>query len=108
MTFGSSWCLDCRAETPLLEELHQKNSDLVMPSVDSNEAADVVQDYVDESCITYPVLLDCNGSINRLYEVIVIPIGLFIDSDGVIRAKIVDKVTPEILEEKLPLIGVDL
>jgi peroxiredoxin len=107
LTFGATWCPDCRAETPVLEDLHRKNSDLVILSVDSKEASDVVQGYVDESGITYPVLLDRDGSVNQLYQVFAIPTVLFIDGDGVIRAKIIEKVTPEILEEKLPLIGVD-
>jgi peroxiredoxin len=108
LTFGATWCPDCRAETPLLEELHHKNSDLVILSVDSKEGADVVQDYVDESGITYPVLLDRDGSVNQLYEVFAIPTVLFIDGDGIIRAKIIEKVTTQVLQEKLPLIGIDL
>jgi hypothetical protein len=54
------------------------------------------------------LFLDQYGSVNQLYQVFAIPTVLFIDGDGVIRAKIIEKVTPEILEEKLPLIGIDL
>lgn len=107
LTFGATWCPDCRAASPLLEELHQDYPGLVILSVDSKESADVVQDYVEDSGVTYPVLLDRDGSVGQLYQVFAIPTGLFIDAEGVIRAKIVEKVTPEILEEKLPLIGVD-
>jgi len=108
LTFGATWCPDCRVETPLLVELHQNHPEIVILSVDGKEGADVVQGYVDESGITYPVLLDRDGSVNQLYQVFAIPTVLFIDADGIIRAKIIEKVTPEVLEEKLPLIGVDL
>jgi hypothetical protein len=91
-----------------LEELHQKKSDLVILSVGSKEGTNVVQGYVDESGIPYPVLLDKDRSLNQLYQVFAIPTELFIDAEGVIRAKLVEKVTPQILEEKLPLIGIDL
>ncbi len=107
LTFGATWCPDCRAETPLLVDLHQNHPEIVILSVDSKESADVVQGYVDEAGIPYPVLLDQDGSVNQLYQVFAIPTVLFIDADGVIRAKIIEKVTPEILEEKLPLIDVD-
>jgi peroxiredoxin len=107
LTFGATWCPDCRAETPLLVELHQDHPELVLLSVDSKEASDVVQGYVDEVGITYPVLLDKDGSVGQLYQVFAIPTVLFIDGEGIIRAKIVEKVTPELLEEKLPLIGID-
>jgi hypothetical protein len=46
--------------------------------------------------------------VGQLYQVFAIPTVLFIDEDGIIRAKIVEKVTPEMLQDKLPLIGVDL
>jgi thiol-disulfide isomerase/thioredoxin len=108
LTFGATWCPDCRAEAPLLEELHQKYPDLIVLAVDSKEGVDVVQNYVDEFSITHRILLDQNGSVSQLYQVFAIPTELFIDADGVIRAKIIEKVTPEILEEKLPLIGIDL
>jgi hypothetical protein len=36
------------------------------------------------------------------------PLLYFHDDDSVIRVKIVEKVSPEILEEKVPLIGIDL
>ena len=41
-----------------------------------------------------------------LYQVFAIPTELFIDANGIIRAKIIERVTPELLVEKLPLIGI--
>jgi thiol-disulfide isomerase/thioredoxin len=108
LTFGATWCPDCRAEAPLLEELHQKYPGLVVLAVDSKEGAGVVQAYADEFGITHRILLDEDGAVGQLYQVFAIPTVLFIDADGMIRAKIIEKVTLEILEEKLPLIGVDL
>jgi cytochrome c biogenesis protein CcmG, thiol:disulfide interchange protein DsbE len=108
LTFGATWCPDCRVETPLLVELSRKYPELVILSVDSKESADIVQNYADESGIPYPTLLDEDGSVGQLYDVFAIPTVLFIDADGIIRAKIIEKVTPEILEDKLPLIGIDL
>ena len=108
LTFGTTWCPDCRAEAPLLEELHQKYPELVVLAVDTKERIDAVRAYADELGITHRILLDLDGSVSQLYQVFAIPTELFIDADGVIRAKLVERVTPEILEDKLPLIGVDL
>src|SRR6186713_3050119 len=99
LTFGATWCPDCRAEAPLLEELHQKYPELIILAVDSKEGADTVQAYADEFGITHRILLDEDGSVSQLYQVFAIPTELFIDADGVIRAKLVEKVTPEILEK---------
>ena len=107
LSIAASWCPDCRAEAPLIEKLHQEHPELVVLLVDSKETPEAVQMFVDEIGITHPVLLDKDGAVSELYQIIAIPTGLFIDKDGVIRAKIVERVTPELLAEKLPLIGVD-
>ena len=75
--------------------------------MDSKETPEVVQAFVDEFRITHPVLLDKDGTVSELYQIFAIPTEIFIDKDGVIRAKIIESVTPELLAEKLPRIGVE-
>lgn len=106
LSIGASWCPDCRVEAPLLEELHQSHPELVVLLVDAKEEPDVVQRFVDEFHLTHPVLLDRDGKVMELYEVFAIPTELFIDEEGIIRAKIIESVTPQLLEKNLPLIGV--
>jgi peroxiredoxin len=107
LSIGASWCPDCRAEAPIIEKLHKEHPELVILLVDSKEASDVVGRFVDEFGITHPVLLDQDGTVSDLYQVFAIPTEIFIDQDGIIRAKIIESVTPELLAEKLPLIGVE-
>jgi len=107
LSIGATWCPDCRLEAPLLQQLHESHPELVVLLVDSNESADVVQGFADEFGITHPILLDTDGAVSTLYQVFAIPTEIFIDADGVIRAKLIERVTPELLAEKLPLIGVD-
>ena len=106
LTFSASWCPDCRLEAPLLQDLHESRPELVVLLVDLKETPDVARGFADEFGFTFPVLLDRDGSISKLYQILAIPTGLFIDSDGIIRAKIIERVTPELLEEKLLLIGI--
>jgi peroxiredoxin len=107
LSIGASWCPDCRIEAPILEELHKKHPELIILLVDSKETPEVVQAFVDEFGITHPVLLDKDGAVSELYQILAIPTEIFIDKDGMIRAKIIESVTPELLAEKLPLIGVN-
>jgi len=107
LSLGASWCVDCRVEAPLLEELHEAQPDLVVLLVDSKESADVVQQFADEFGITHPILLDLDGKVSEQYQVFAIPTELFIDEDGIIRAKIIEKVTPQLLSEYLPRIGIN-
>jgi peroxiredoxin len=107
LSIGASWCPDCRLEAPLLEEVHKSHPELVVLLVDINEGQEVVQKFADEFGITHPILLDRDGKVSELYEIYAIPTELFIDADGIIRAKIIEAVTSQLLAEKLPLIGVD-
>ena len=106
LSLGATWCPDCRAEAPVLEELHQAHPELVVLMVDSKESLEVVQQFADEFSLTHPILLDKDGAVGNLYQVFAIPTVLFIDADGVIRAKVIEGVTPQLLAEKLPLIGI--
>ena len=107
LSLGASWCPDCRKEAPLLEELHQSHPELVILLVDSKESPETVRAFADEFNITHLILLDQDGRVSELYQIFAIPTKIFVDQDGVIRAKIVETVTPQLLAEKLPLIGID-
>jgi cytochrome c biogenesis protein CcmG, thiol:disulfide interchange protein DsbE len=106
LSIGATWCPDCRAEVPLIQEVHEHYPELVILLIDSNESQDVVQRFADEFGITYPILLDRSGEVSKAYQIYAIPTEFFIDADGIIRATIIEKVTPELLMEKLPLIGI--
>jgi len=91
----------------LLEEVHKSRPGLVILLVDSKESTEVVQQFADDFGITYPMLLDADGQISELYQVFAIPIELLIDKNGIIQAKIIEKVTPELLAKYLPKIGIN-
>jgi peroxiredoxin len=106
LTFSASWCPECRREAPVLQDLHESRSALVVLLVDINESPEIVKNFSDEFGFTFPVLLDEDGSVSSLYQIFAIPTGLFIDPDGVIRARVIESITPELLDEKLSLIGI--
>lgn len=108
LTFGASWCPDCKIEAPLLQELHEARPELVILLVDSKENPNTVQRFADDFGITHPILLDQDGKIMELYQVFAIPTELFIDANGIIKAKLIEQVTPELLTEKLLLIDINL
>jgi len=106
LTLGASWCPDCMHEAPLLQKLHESHPQLVILDVDVKEPQSVVRNYVTDYGLSYPVLLDLSGEVNTTYQILAIPTEIFIDGDGIVRAKIVESVTPELLAQYLPLIGV--
>lgn len=106
LSLGATWCPDCRAEAPVLEALHRDHPELVILMVDSKEGSETVQQFADEFGLTHPILLDSDGAVLNLYQVFAIPTVLFIDTEGLICAKVIEGVTPELLADKLPLIGI--
>jgi peroxiredoxin len=107
LSFGATWCPDCRVEAPLLEELHQAHPELMVLLVDVKESPGLVRPYTYDLGITHAVLLDLDGKVMESYQVLAIPTEFFIDEEGLIKAKIIETVTPELLAEKLALIGID-
>jgi peroxiredoxin len=107
LTFATSWCPACRSEAPRLESLHTQHPELVVVLVDSNEADQVVRGFAAEFGMTHTVLLDGSGLVSNRYRVFAIPTSFFIDPEGVIRAVVIDEVTPQVAAEKLPLVGVE-
>ncbi len=107
LSFGATWCPDCRLGAPLVQSAHQAHPELVVLWVDIKEEEVVVQRFADQVGITHPILLDESGSVSTQYQIFAIPTELFIDGEGVIRAKTVEEVTEQLLEEKLSLIGIN-
>ncbi len=107
LSMGATWCPDCRTEAPLLEEVHKAHPELIVLMVDSKESPGVIQSFADQFGITHPILLDRDGKVLDLYKVYAIPTDIFIDKDGIIRAKIIETVTPQLLAKYLPEIGIN-
>ena len=107
LSFGTSWCPDCRTEAPVLQQLHEQHPELVVLLVDSNEDLGTVKGFARDFRMTHPVLLDMDGAVSNRYRIFAIPTGFFIDPDGVIRALLIEGLTPKLLSKNLPLIGVE-
>jgi peroxiredoxin len=86
INFWATWCGPCRAEMPAIEDRYKtfKGSDFVVLAVNVDEPAELVQPYVGELGLTFPILLDTGGSITNLYRVLGFPTSFFVDRDGYI------------------------
>ena len=107
LSFGATWCPDCARADPLLQETFDHQTGLVVLLVDSGETTATIQKWADETGYTFPVLIDSNNAAGKQYAITAIPTVFFIDEDGVIRAKLIETVTAELLEGNLPLIGIE-
>ena len=89
----ATWCPPCRAETPALEKAYEqyKDSGVVILGVDltNQDSISDVTSFVQEFKLTYPILLDRDGSVGYLYQIKGLPSTFFIDRAGVIRTAVV-------------------
>jgi cytochrome c biogenesis protein CcmG/thiol:disulfide interchange protein DsbE len=84
VNFWATWCRECRVEMPTLETLHRRfvARGLSVVGINSREAPARVASSLRELALTFPVLLDGDGSVTRRYGVIGLPTTFLIGRDG--------------------------
>ena len=94
LNFWWSGCEPCREETPALQAAYQKLVDqglvIVGVNVRGNERSGPngisdVKNFVDTYKVTYPIVLDEQGEVDRNYQIYVLPTTVFIDQNGIER-----------------------
>ena len=84
LNFWATWCLECRAELPVLEQLHRDYAPrgLTVVAVNFREEPGTVRHYARELGLTMPLLMDPAGAIRKSYGVIGLPTSFLIGRDG--------------------------
>jgi peroxiredoxin len=89
LNIWASWCGPCREEMASLEKVHEalssKGLRVVAVSVDGRGMRDAVRQFVRSRRLTFDVLNDGSGMIQRAYQTIGIPSTFIIDQSGIIR-----------------------
>lgn len=92
LNIWATWCRPCVEEMPALERLYQKLKgkpfEIVAVSVDS-EGLDNVQPFVKKLGLSFPILMNTNGSIRQTYGTTGVPESFIIDQEGKIVRKII-------------------
>jgi thiol-disulfide isomerase/thioredoxin len=89
LNFWATWCIPCREEMPALERLHQayQTQGLAIVSIDLKESAEQVKAFFAKHNLSFPALLDQNGTVFRDYLVAGMPTTYLIDRDGTMLAR---------------------
>jgi peroxiredoxin len=90
INFWASWCLPCREEMPELVQSYEnhKVEDLMILGVNLtySDTLPDAQAFASEFNITFPVLLDNDGTVaERLYQIPGVPTSMFVSRDGTIE-----------------------
>ena len=87
INFWATWCTPCRYEMPLLESYYENYSnEMVILAVNLQQSEKDVATFSNELGLTFPILLDVEGSVNKLYQVQGLPTTYFVDREGHIKA----------------------
>lgn len=91
LNIWATWCLPCRVEMPSIERLHRefapRGLKVVAVSIDAPGEEQKIRDFVRQYGLTFEILHDPSGSIQRTYQTTGVPETFVIGRDGLIRKK---------------------
>lgn len=96
VNFWASWCVPCRDEAPILQDLWERyrDRDFVLIGVDYADVEAEALKFIEEFSITYPNGLDMGTRISDMYHIQGVPETFVIDRQGNIRKFIIAPVQP--------------
>lgn len=89
LNFWATWCISCQWEMPEMEKLYQtyKRDGFVVLAVSiDQQGPDAVKQFLQKSGLTFPTVIDQEGTVARQYGVRGLPITYFINPHGEIVA----------------------
>ena len=103
LNFWGTWCEPCKAEMPALQKKYDelKANGLVVVGVNIGETPVAVQSFVKQYKVSFPILLDRQMEITKMYRIGQIPTTYFIDRDGEIEEVFIGQMTDAMIAEKV-------
>jgi len=90
--FWATFCIPCVREMPELESLWQeyREQGLVVLGIAADRGSEsVVREFAGKTGVTFPILLDPDGTVRNRYEVVALPMTYLIGRDGKISARMI-------------------
>ena len=87
VNFWATWCGPCRQEMPHLNRIYDKyrSSGFVLLGVNIDDDPRAATDLAAKLGVKFPVLLDTDKKVSRVYDMSAMPATLLIDRDGRVR-----------------------
>lgn len=107
INFWATWCGPCLLEMPAIQSRFDRyQSEFAVLAVNFDEPIEQVQPYVEQLGLTFDVLLDPAGEVQRLYRVRGYPTTYLVDAEGVIRIQHIGLMSEEQLDRYIAHLGV--
>jgi peroxiredoxin len=103
LNFWGTWCEPCKSEMPALQKQYELNKDkgLVIIGVNIGQAPATVDPFVKQLGVRFPILLDSQSQITKLYRIGPIPTTFFIDPEGVVQEIFVGELNEAMIADKV-------
>ncbi|MCA9889040.1 MAG: redoxin domain-containing protein [Anaerolineae bacterium] len=87
LNFWGTWCGPCRREMPEFQALYEEyaDQDFTILALAVNDKEEDVLAFQEEFELTFPLALDNDDVVNKLYEISSQPSTILIDADGIIQ-----------------------
>ena len=87
INFWATWCGPCRKEMPFLEQIQKKYAPLgfTLVGVNVEEDSRLMDAFLNDVPVTFPILLDPANSVSKLYNVSAMPSTVIVDRKGNVR-----------------------
>lgn len=100
INFWASWCAPCRDEMPAIQEMYDKyqSHGFEVLAVNIAESEVTAGAFARQLDLTFPILMDRERDVVRLYRVGLIPSSFFVDPEGKIHSKFTGEINVAQLE----------
>jgi thiol-disulfide isomerase/thioredoxin len=93
INFWASWCPPCRSEMPAIQKVYDEFRDqgfvvLAVNSTHQDNLGDAIT-FAQIHKLSFPILLDRDGSVGDLYEIRSLPTTFFVDPQGTIQEVVI-------------------
>ncbi|GAB4181743.1 MAG: TlpA disulfide reductase family protein [Roseiflexaceae bacterium] len=105
----ATWCPPCRAEMPAIQATYERHATrgFVVLAINSREQQADVAEFMQDRQLSFPALLDSDGSVAALYRASALPSSFLIGRDGTVRVVyrgplplgVIDAAVDSLLEE---------
>jgi cytochrome c biogenesis protein CcmG/thiol:disulfide interchange protein DsbE len=108
LNFWASWCAPCKEEIPLLEStwkhVQAQGKNVVFLGIDYQDSNNDAISFLHQYSITYPIVLDADGSVALKFSVTSLPQTIFINQNGTVMSRVPRELTAQVLSSNLKLI----
>lgn len=100
----ATWCPPCRQEMPTLQAFYDryKEDGFVLIAIDQEETREVVQPFVEEFDLTFPVWLDMDYLAQREFKTMSLPSSYVVDRNGQVKLMWIGSISKANLEKYVP------